>query len=179
MAPSPDELSNDAKSKTERPARIRGPVFSEPMAEEVLERLMLITDSKNDSQLAKWLEISQTTVSSWRSRNVVPYEACVKVAIKTKTSLDVIIFGEAVLNEDVPTPIEGRLFETCWRLSEAISSKSDKPVRELAVSYYNARAKLFFTLGRFRNTYNYKIFLKDIEKHDLVMIEEISSEMPK
>lgn len=60
----------------------------------VLQRLREATGSDNDAELARRLGISQTTISTWRKRGIVPYEACAKVAIEKGVSLDKLIFGE-------------------------------------------------------------------------------------
>ncbi len=59
----------------------------------VLDILKALTDAKNDAELARRLDVPQSTVSSWRKRDVIPYEACAKIAAETGTSLDWMLFG--------------------------------------------------------------------------------------
>lgn len=63
-------------------------------ADQVVDGLRTATQSENDAQLARWLGIPQTTVSGWRKRSVIPYDACARVAEKTGLSLDGLVFGE-------------------------------------------------------------------------------------
>lgn len=67
--------------------------FQRPNANQVVDALRTATQSENDAQLARWLDIPQTTVSGWRKRGVIPYDACARVAEKTGVSLDGLIFG--------------------------------------------------------------------------------------
>ncbi len=64
-----------------------------PSSEDVFQRLREALGSKTDAELARNLDIAPTTISTWRSRNVVPYEACAKVAIEKHMSLDRLVFG--------------------------------------------------------------------------------------
>jgi hypothetical protein len=64
-----------------------------PSAEDVFQRLREATGSESDADLARNLGIAPTTISTWRSRDVVPYEACAKVAIEKSISLDKLVFG--------------------------------------------------------------------------------------
>ncbi|PCJ88585.1 MAG: hypothetical protein COA54_02385 [Thiotrichaceae bacterium] len=59
----------------------------------VLNRLSEILDCKNDSELAKKLDVGRTTVSAWRTRGSVPYAECVDVALREGVFLDYIITG--------------------------------------------------------------------------------------
>jgi hypothetical protein len=74
-----------------------------PSAEDVFQRLREATGSESDADLARNLEIAPTTISTWRSRDVVPYEACAKVAIEKGISLDKLIFGVTRPNDSRET----------------------------------------------------------------------------
>ena len=68
-------------------------VFEMPSTKNVLERLRGATRTKSDTDLARALNMSQSAVSAWRTRGIVPYEACVKVAVEKGISLDELVFG--------------------------------------------------------------------------------------
>ena len=81
--------------------------YEMPSADEVIERLKAATGSDNDAQLARSLDVPPTTVSTWRKRGVVPYEACVRVALQKNIWLDQLVFGERSF-----VGLEARLLDT-------------------------------------------------------------------
>ncbi|POZ49867.1 helix-turn-helix domain-containing protein [Methylovulum psychrotolerans] len=60
----------------------------------VVERLKLLLKVDSDKSLAEELGISTPTVSSWRQRNSIPYEACIEIATKNNVRLDWLIIGK-------------------------------------------------------------------------------------
>lgn len=60
----------------------------------VLARMKLITQSSTDSGLSSALGVSPQTVSSWKSRDSIPYAICVELAEKHDISLDWLLVGE-------------------------------------------------------------------------------------
>lgn len=60
---------------------------------EVLKRLHEAFDVSSDAQLARKLQISPGTVSSWRARGSIPYESAVEIAEKDGVSLDWLLLG--------------------------------------------------------------------------------------
>ncbi|WP_343596731.1 helix-turn-helix domain-containing protein [Pseudomonas sp.] len=60
----------------------------------VLTRLKLITGSSTDVQLARTLEVSPQTLSSWKVRDSIPYSLCVDLARQHGCSLDWLLLGE-------------------------------------------------------------------------------------
>lgn len=60
----------------------------------VLDRLHVVFDVKNDSQLSDLIGIARATVGNWRSRNSVPYPFCVETADAKGISLDWLLMGE-------------------------------------------------------------------------------------
>lgn len=60
----------------------------------VLERLALVLGTKTGNQLAEALGVSPQTISSWKSRESVPYAQCVDVASEKGVSLDWLLTGE-------------------------------------------------------------------------------------
>ena len=66
----------------------------EPICDDVLKRLANLLNTHSDSELAKALGVAKNTVSSWRTRNKIPYEKVVELSAKENISLDTLIFGE-------------------------------------------------------------------------------------
>ncbi|MFJ3077714.1 helix-turn-helix domain-containing protein [Pseudomonas sp. NPDC087029] len=60
----------------------------------VLARLKLLTGSDTDVQLARALEVSPQTLSSWKVRDSIPYSLCVSIARKHECTLDWLLMGE-------------------------------------------------------------------------------------
>jgi hypothetical protein len=87
-----------------------------PDANAVLNRLRVVLGCENDTDLAAALETVKTTVSSWRTRNSVPYEVCMKVHREKGVDLAFLMFGEGepfpkAINAEVseaPPPLIGR-----------------------------------------------------------------------
>ena len=63
------------------------------VADDVIDRLSQVLDCKNDTELSKRLKVGRTTISSWRSRQSVPYSECVDVALSEGFFLDYLILG--------------------------------------------------------------------------------------
>ncbi|MCQ8103268.1 helix-turn-helix domain containing protein [Methylomonas sp. SURF-2] len=63
-------------------------------ANNVIDRLALIFEAKNDSDLCKYLGLARTTLSTWRGRDSVPYAICVQIAQEKGISLDWLLAGE-------------------------------------------------------------------------------------
>lgn len=60
----------------------------------VLTRLKLITNTQTDVELARVLQVSPQTLSSWKVRNSIPYPLCVEFARSHTCSLDWLLLGE-------------------------------------------------------------------------------------
>lgn len=60
----------------------------------VMRRLKQATGASSDAALAKALDISPQTLSSWKSRDRVPYALCVDLALREGVSLDWLLLGE-------------------------------------------------------------------------------------
>lgn len=61
----------------------------------VLDRLRLVVNVSNDTELHKALKIkSKSTVSSWRARNSIPYAICVQIAADNAVCLDWLLTGQ-------------------------------------------------------------------------------------
>jgi len=62
-------------------------------AASVLERLWALLGVDSDSSLARAMGVNRQTLGSWRTRNSVPYELCVKFALERGASLDWLLTG--------------------------------------------------------------------------------------
>lgn len=60
----------------------------------VLARLKQLTGSATDVQLARVLDVSPQTLSSWKVRDSIPYSLCVSIAKKHSCTLDWLLLGE-------------------------------------------------------------------------------------
>ncbi len=60
---------------------------------EILDRMKKACGINTDSQLAEHLDVSNKTVSSWRTRNSLPIEAILQVSEETNTRIDYFLFG--------------------------------------------------------------------------------------
>ena len=61
----------------------------------ILERIKTVTNSKNYAELARKLNIKDSTIRTWKTRGTVPYEACVLVTLNYDTTLEWLLTGEA------------------------------------------------------------------------------------
>lgn len=59
----------------------------------VIRRMKKEYDVTSDADLAASLGVAKTTVSSWRKRNSIPLEICVRAAYDNRSSIDYIISG--------------------------------------------------------------------------------------
>ncbi|GAB3394975.1 helix-turn-helix domain-containing protein [Azotobacter armeniacus] len=64
----------------------------------VLARLKVLMGATTDITLASTLGISPQTLSSWKSRDSVPYALCVEVAEERGVSLDWLLVGEGPMS---------------------------------------------------------------------------------
>lgn len=62
-------------------------------AREVLDRISSILGCQGDANIAEELGVQRTTVSSWKSRDKIPYEECWQVAQRTGISMDWLLSG--------------------------------------------------------------------------------------
>ncbi|MFJ4444617.1 helix-turn-helix domain-containing protein [Pseudomonas sp. NPDC089422] len=70
----------------------------------VLARLKLLTCSDTDVQMARALEVSPQTLSSWKVRDSIPYSICVDLARQHGCSLDWLLLGEPDDSRPADTP---------------------------------------------------------------------------
>ena len=64
------------------------------LADEVITRLKIATNTRSDSELSAFFGWSKTAMTNKRQRGSVPYDECVKVALSTGLSLDWLVLGK-------------------------------------------------------------------------------------
>ena len=64
---------------------------------EILDRMREALSLRSDAELAQHLGVSKTTLSSWRTRNKVPYEQCIKVSTDMEIDVEWLLTGDGVL----------------------------------------------------------------------------------
>lgn len=110
-------------------------------ANAVFERLRAAVGAENDNQLANKTGVPQTTISTWRKKNVVPFELCAKVASLYNKSMDHLIFGDgeaASIKITELSPIELELFKLCWMKAEkVVQSIKGLDTRDVCLQIYN------------------------------------------
>ncbi|MBA1324598.1 helix-turn-helix domain-containing protein [Pseudomonas plecoglossicida] len=80
----------------------------------VLIRLKHVTGTSSDSALAKVLDVSPQTLSSWKVRESIPYAFCIAVAQRHNVSLDWLLLGIGSPSRTAPAatpPAAGDLLE--------------------------------------------------------------------
>lgn len=76
----------------------------------VLSRMKEVYGVERDAELARALDISPQTLSSWRQRSAIPYALCVECAKSRGASLDWLLYGEGRMMRDTGyeiAPTEG------------------------------------------------------------------------
>jgi len=85
-----------------------------PTSSEIINTVKNRLGIKTDLELAGWLGVAQNTLSGWRSRGTLPYDAVVQAAIRHGISLDYLL-----LDQSSPLP---------WRIPEVVYFKDeDRP----------------------------------------------------
>jgi hypothetical protein len=74
-------------------AHFAGEAMGELTAGPVIDRIQQVLGVRTDIAVAGHFGHSNSTVSSWRARNKVPYEECVNLAIRKGVSLDWLLLG--------------------------------------------------------------------------------------
>lgn len=113
----------------------------------ILERLHRVAGVENDNQLARAEGVAQTTVSTWRAKERVPYELCVSMARKYQVSLDWLLLGKSVVDGEITIRrgfIDPNIFRTCYRHADKVKAiKPDLNILDIAAELYNMRLPLF------------------------------------
>lgn len=64
---------------------------------EVIDRIKVAIDLTTDIDLARYFEVSNKTISSWRLRNSIPIEAVIQASWTSGKPVDYFLFGEQQL----------------------------------------------------------------------------------
>lgn len=97
----------------------------------VVNRLRELYGVLTDTALADALRVPNTTISSWRSRNRVPYEECVEAVRKFRVSFDWLLLGRGERSCDAATGLpaaatdDPRLQRLAGFLAEWAATRSD------------------------------------------------------
>lgn len=76
-----------------------------PDVVDVLERLKIALHIKTDLELSKALEVSTSTVSSWKKRYSIPYDVIIDKCINHKISPSFVLFGVETDNRGIDANI--------------------------------------------------------------------------
>lgn len=104
-------------------------------AGDIIARMKSVYSANSDEELGICLDVKKTTVSSWRKRNSIPLEHCIRAAIDGRDTLDWIVYGE---NNSTPsihdTDIDVRLLEICfYKMDQAFHIEGlEDPVKSSA-----------------------------------------------
>ncbi|MFK0089968.1 helix-turn-helix domain-containing protein [Pseudomonas sp. NPDC090755] len=60
----------------------------------VLHRMKQVTATRTDTELSCVLDVSPQTLSSWKSRDSIPYSVCIDLAARHGVSLDWLLLGQ-------------------------------------------------------------------------------------
>lgn len=106
----------------------------------VLDRLKQVYVVDKDSELAKSLEITPQTLSTWKARDKVPYSICVQISKERNLTLDWLLTGEGQMYKNAPPPEQQlqALTPKERALLELFKELNDKDQREI---YQDAEQK--------------------------------------
>lgn len=66
----------------------------------VLTRLSHVLGAASDTELAKMLGTTSSTISSWKARNSIPYAKCEEIAENKGVSLDWLLTGRGQMQQN-------------------------------------------------------------------------------
>lgn len=78
---------------------------------EVLDRMKSVYHVKRDAELARAMDISPQTLSSWRQRDAIPYALCVECARSRKVSLDWLLYGDSTDTQPAESPLSAVTYD--------------------------------------------------------------------
>lgn len=112
---------------------------------DVLERIKQVLAENSDSSLARALDTTPQTISSWKIRNSIPYSKCVDIALQHGVSLDWLLTGI------------GEMYKGSAAVSPALS-----PREAAMLELFNALDET--AQGEIRTAAEEKKRLKDVEQ---------------
>lgn len=103
----------------------------------VLDRLQIVYEVKNDSQLCDAIDTPRATLGNWRNRDSVPYSLCVSVAESKGISLDWLLTGEGAMRrstDEVRTvePVNSPKEEAILALFRSLDENGQRDIQSAA-----------------------------------------------
>lgn len=103
-------------------------------ADAVLDRLLLVFEAKNDTELAGALDTNRQTLGSWRSRGSIPYALCIEIAERKELSLDWLLTGRPPMYRGQAHITEAALSNRQQALLGLFESLSEDRQREILIA---------------------------------------------
>lgn len=100
-------------------------------AVDILNRISIATGLNKDSELARELRTSNSTISSWKARNSVPFTKCEEIAQKHNLSLDWLMWGQGEMYRDgsaTPMPTLNSKEQALLELFKELSEKDQREI---------------------------------------------------
>lgn len=118
----------------------------------VIDRLKLLYQAKNDTELCSAAGINRQTLSNWKSRDTVPYSLCVSLASEKGVTLDWLLTGDGPMRREEPAENLSPKEEAVLALFRALDDDAQREIQQVAAE---------------------KKRLRDVEQR----LEELSSEL--
>lgn len=126
----------------------------------VLSRMKEIYGVEKDAELARALDISPQTLSSWRQRSAVPFALCVECAKSRGASLDWLLYGEGRKMrentdnhgtvDDVDSGLQSSSLDIRAEIFDALQNLSEDDLRDI-LNEAEHRSRLRALEQRFEN----------------------------
>lgn len=120
-------------------------------ADAIIERLKERFKVKSDKEFAQRIGVSQSTLSSWRSRQSIPLTYIIGIAKALKVSTDWIFFGEPIQIKVEASEMDEAVMRICIIavLNEAIGDQVKQiEMAEKMLVYYSMMRKMVSTLKK-------------------------------
>jgi Bacteriophage CI repressor helix-turn-helix domain len=115
-----------------------------PKADDVIERLKFALGCKSDADLGRTIGIAPTTISSWRSRESIPYEEIAKLALAGKVDMGSVVIGGAIpMKTLVSRSIDKELFVLAVKLTVWAAQRGATPSLDETEALSNAIMALY------------------------------------
>ena len=94
-------------------------------AKEIITELKKGFGLKTDLELARFLDVSPTTISTWKSRNSIDYKMIIPLCQKHQIDLNALFLGEKMELPPNETPFESLLQLLTVEIEKRLSLKLD------------------------------------------------------
>lgn len=118
-------------------------------ADAIIERLKERMKVTSDKEFAQKMGVSQSTLSSWRSRQSIPLTYIIAIAKALKVSTDWIFFGEPIQIKVEASEMDEAVMRICIIavLNEVLADKVRQiEMAEKILHYYSMMRKMVSTL---------------------------------